>query len=119
MKVWKIKTKVFLSTVLTVPTLLFAKAVCATSAIVDAPTGGVLPVLEPEKVFEGLIFNSILILGGVATLVIIYGGYWILTHGDNNTEIEKGKKIITYAVVGIIVIALAATIVKFALEVIK
>jgi len=113
----KTKIKVFVSTVLAVPTLLVAKAVCAVP-IIDVPDGGVLPVVEPAGVFDALIVKGLLVLGGVATLIIIYGGYVILTHGDKETEVKKGKAIITYAVVGIIVIALAASIVKFALEII-
>jgi len=107
------------SVVLAVPVLLCAKAVCAAPMIVDVPDGGVLPDVSPEGVFNALIFNAVLVLGGIATLMVIYGGYIILMHGDNETEVKKGKTIITYAVVGIIVIALAASIVKFALEVIN
>ncbi|TRZ77456.1 hypothetical protein D4R87_02730 [bacterium] len=127
---WKTKIKVILSTVLAVPMLMFTKAVCASDVItgiddpivsggVDVPTGGVLPVVGPADVFNALIIKGILVLGGIATLMVIYGGYIILMHGDNETEVKKGKTIITYAVVGIIVIALAASIVKFALDVIN
>jgi len=130
MEIWKTKIKVILSTILAIPVLLCAKAVCAFDIItgindpivaggMDVPTGGVLPVVGPADVFNALIIKAVLILGGIATLMVIYGGYWILTHGDNETEVKKGKTIITYAVVGIIVIALAASIVKFALEVIN
>ena len=122
--------KVLLTTVLAVPILLVAKVVCAFDVITgledpvftggtDIPTGGgVLPVLEPVDVFNSLIVKGLLLLGGIATIMIIYGGYLILFGGENEDNYKKGKKIVTYAVVGIIVIALAASIVKFALEVI-
>ena len=122
--------KVLLTTVLAVPVLLVAKAVCAFDVITgleepivtggtDIPTGGgVLPVLEPVDVFNSLIVKGLLLLGGIATIMIVYGGYLILFGGENEDNYKKGKKIVTYAVVGIIVIALAASIVKFALEVI-
>jgi len=118
MEIWKTKIKNFLSVVLVVPVLLFAKAVCA-APIIDVPTGGVLPDLEPEGVFNALISKGLLILGGVATIMIIYGGYLILFGGENKDNYEKGKKVVMYTVIGIIVIALAATVVRFALEVIQ
>jgi len=47
-----------------------------------------------------------IMLGLVAALVII-GGFTILTAGADTEKVEKGKKWITYAVVGIIVAAFA------------
>jgi len=87
-------------------------------AIESTVGGGGLTATDTEVVVNSLINKALLILGGVATLVVIYGGFLVLFGGQDEANIKKGKTMITYAVIGIIVIALAATIVKFALGVI-
>jgi|SRR3989338_1073610 len=42
------------------------------------------------------------IIGGIALLSIIYGGYIILTSQGNPTQLSKGKSYIFYALAGII-----------------
>lgn len=42
------------------------------------------------------------IIGGVAVLFIIYGGYLFLTSGGNQLNVEKGKMYITYAIIGLL-----------------
>ena len=51
-------------------------------------------------------------LGLIAVVMIIYGGFLYVTAGGNNEKIESAKKIIMYAVVGIIVILLSFAIVN-------
>lgn len=69
---------------------------------------------------DELIFNIItyaLILVGVIALgFLVYGGFlYITSHGDEN-QIDQAKKIITYAVIGIVVIGIAAALVNFVIE---
>lgn len=42
------------------------------------------------------------LIGGVAMLSIIYGGYIILTSQGNPTRLSKGKSYIFYAIVGLL-----------------
>lgn len=42
------------------------------------------------------------IIGGIALLSIIYGGYIILTSQGNPTQLSKGKSYIFYAIVGLL-----------------
>lgn len=71
-----------------------------------------------SSVVNSLINRALMVLGGVAVLLIVYGGYLIIFAGaDEKGSFDKGKKIITYTIVGIIIIAIAAFIVKFALGV--
>ena len=51
-------------------------------------------------------------LGFLATLMIIYGGVLYVTSGGNDESTGKAKKILLYAVVGIIVILLSYAIVN-------
>lgn len=42
------------------------------------------------------------IIGGVAVLFIIYGGYILLSSQGNPTQINKGKSYILYAIIGLL-----------------
>lgn len=56
-------------------------------------------------------------LGLIAVLFVIYGGFLYVTSGGNNDKVDQGKKIITYAVIGIFIIlasfALVNTVINF------
>ncbi|MBU0597986.1 pilin [Patescibacteria group bacterium] len=52
-------------------------------------------------------------LGLVAVIFILYGGFIWLTSGGNEEKVAKAKKIISGAVVGLIIILLAWAIVIF------
>lgn len=51
-------------------------------------------------------------LGFIATLMIIYGGILYVTSAGNDENVGKAKKILMYAVVGIVVILLSFAIVN-------
>lgn len=53
------------------------------------------------------------LLGLVAVAFLIYAGILMVTAGGDDGAIGKGKKIITYAVIGIVIILLSYTIVTF------
>jgi len=52
-------------------------------------------------------------LGLVAVAFIIYGGVLLVTSGGNDEAMGKAKKILMYAVIGIVIIMLSYTIVTF------
>ncbi len=51
-------------------------------------------------------------LGFLATIMIIYGGILYVTSAGNDENVQKAKKILLYAIVGIIVILLSFAIVN-------
>lgn len=51
-------------------------------------------------------------LGLIAVVMIIYGGFLYVTAAGNDEKINKAKKIIMYAIVGIVVILLSFAIVN-------
>lgn len=51
-------------------------------------------------------------VGGLAVLFLIYGGFLYITSGGNKERIETAKKTITYAIFGLIVVILAGTILE-------
>lgn len=53
------------------------------------------------------------LLGLIAVAFLIYAGVLMVTAGGNDEQVTKARKIITYAVVGIIIILLSYTIVSF------
>ena len=53
------------------------------------------------------------LLGLIAVIMVIYGGFLWLTAGGNEENVEKGKKVISAAVIGLIIILLAWAIVRF------
>jgi hypothetical protein len=62
----------------------------------------------------GQIINAVLgIVGSLALVMFIYGGFtWMLAAG-NNEKVQKGKDIIIWAAVGLVVIFSAYALVKF------
>lgn len=54
----------------------------------------------------------LLFLGLIATGFLIFGGFQYLTSAGNDQNIEKAKKTIIYAAVGILVILLASVLVN-------
>lgn len=46
-------------------------------------------------------------LGLIAVLMIIYGGVMIVTSAGDPAKADKGKKILTYAAIGIVIILLS------------
>ena len=53
------------------------------------------------------------ILGLIAVAFLIYAGVLMVTAAGNDEKITKAKSIITYSVIGIIIIILSWSIVKF------
>jgi len=49
-------------------------------------------------------------VGGLALLFIVYGGFLYITSGGNKDRIETAKKTLTYAILGLILVALSGVI---------
>ena len=107
----------------------FAKAIgpsnCPTGQVcIDNPLGNKVndPTTgEPSfNVLIGQIINAVLgIVGSLALVMFIYGGLtWMLAAG-NSEKVTKGKNILVWAAVGLIVIFSSYAIVKFVLTSLK
>lgn len=57
-----------------------------------------------------------IIVGVVAVIMIIYGGFRYITSGGDSSKVGDAKNTILYAIVGLIVVALSQFIVKFVLD---
>lgn len=76
-------------------------------------------VLQNNKVFCSAseliltVINYIQIMAGTVTaLFLMIGGFLFITSGGNEEQAEKGKKIVTNSVIGLVVIILSYAIVR-------
>ena len=56
------------------------------------------------------------IVGVVCVIMIIYGGFRYVTAGGDSGRVGDAKNTILYAIVGLVIVALAQVIVKFVLQ---
>ncbi|HET7529233.1 MAG TPA: pilin [Candidatus Saccharimonadales bacterium] len=56
------------------------------------------------------------VVGIVAVIMIIVGGFRYVTSGGNDTSVTAAKNTILYAIIGLVVVALAQIIVRFTLS---
>ncbi len=66
--------------------------------------GAIVCLLNTVYRITGLIFTIIMVL---VMLLVLYGGFLILTGGQSEDNVAKGKKFITYAMAGLAVALLA------------
>ena len=71
----------------------------------------------PEYCTTNTLYNKIIkgalyAVGIVAVIVIIYGGYIYMTAAGNDEQRKRGRTILTWAVVGLIVVILAVVLVN-------
>ena len=63
------------------------------------------------------ITNGVLgLLGIIAVIMVLIGGFQWMTAAGNQEKVEKAKKVISAAIVGLIIILLAWAIVNFVLK---
>ncbi|KKR14761.1 MAG: hypothetical protein UT42_C0019G0002 [Candidatus Falkowbacteria bacterium GW2011_GWA2_39_24] len=80
------------------------------------------PLTNPIKtinvsVIIGRVVRAILlIIGSIALLMFIYGGFMWMTAAGNDTKIGKAKNVLVWATLGLIVIAAAYLLVKYVME---
>jgi Type IV secretion system pilin len=53
------------------------------------------------------------IVGIVAVVMIIYGGFRYITSGGESTNVSNAKNAILYAIIGLVIVALAQIIVRY------
>jgi TRAP-type C4-dicarboxylate transport system permease small subunit len=77
---------------------------------------------EPQSIPEivgGLIGVFLSLLGVIFLILILYGGYIWMTSAGNETKVLQAKKIISNAIVGIIIIMSAYAITSFVFQAVK
>lgn len=75
----------------------------------------------PEYCSTNTLYNKIIrgalyAVGIVAVIVIIYGGYMYMTAAGSDEQRKRGRTILTWAIVGLIVVILAVVLVNIAVK---
>jgi len=104
---------------------IFKKISVAAILLFPAAAGAVgVEFVNPiNKDFDQLVSGVMGFLFGVALLVcpilIIWGGVLIATSGGDQEKTKKGKQFITYAVVGLVIIALSNVIKALIIDIVN
>jgi hypothetical protein len=109
----------FISAIIANPALAQTEACPAGSPAGSTCLSNPLSVNSPQALI-GNIINSILgVVGSIALIMFIYGGFTWLTSGGSAENVKKGKDIIIWATIGLAVIFLSYGLVKYLLLNIK
>lgn len=81
--------------------------------------GGIVGSGDPEGTVLRLLYFFLSFAALAATIAIIIAGIYVLFSGYNDENRDIAKRIIWYAVIGLIVIAFATTIVQFVSSIIQ
>jgi len=86
----------------------------ASGAVVDASR------CKAESSFNKLVTTIInvfsVIVGIIAVIMIIVGGFKFITSGGDSGKVTSARNTIIYAIIGLIIVALAQTIARFVLS---
>jgi len=69
---------------------------------------------DTPQEFIGQLISAVLgIVGSIALAMFIYGGFTWMTSAGNSEAVSKGKNIVIYAVLGLVIIFTSYALVKF------
>jgi len=86
---------------------------------IEYGTGAGLGTRDVRATIATIINVALGILGIVALIIILIGGFKWMTAGGNEENVEAGKKAIGQGIVGLIVIFVAFAITKFVFSVLE
>jgi heme/copper-type cytochrome/quinol oxidase subunit 2 len=90
---------------------LWADKAYAQLVPVPSPPGTASGFL-PDVIFD-LVTYALILVGIIAVAALIYGGFRYISAVGNEEQIGEAKRIILYAIIGIVVIGIAAVVVNF------
>ena len=68
---------------------------------------------DPVGFIQKFYIYGLSLIGMVAFLFLIYGGYHVLTSGGNPDKLQKGKEYIIYSIVGLLLAFLGYVFIQF------
>ena len=121
---WLLLVFVFSSTVLAVDATSpeLRNGLCAgvnLDVTSDCSSGGLSPGQTNDKlnnIIHTVINLLSVVVGVVAVIMIIIGGLRYITSGGSDTSVTGAKNTILYAIIGLIIVALAQILVRFVLS---
>lgn len=81
----------------------------------DPATGGGAAETSVNSLIKNVINIFSLIVGVISVLMIILGGFRYITSGGDSGKVSTAQQSIIYAIVGLVIVALAQIIVRFVL----
>lgn len=66
---------------------------------------------DPRLIIARVIKAALGVSGSIALLMFVYGGFLWMTSGGNATQVDKGKKVLLWAILGIVLIAASYAVV--------
>jgi len=69
-----------------------------------------------ENIARDIVTIFSIVVGAVSVIMIIYGGFRYITSGGDSGRVGNAKNTLIYAVIGLVVVALAQLIVQFVLN---
>ncbi len=82
----------------------------------ECTQGGANPEDKVNSLITEIVNIFSVIVGVVAVVMIIIGGFRYITSGGDSGNVTGAKNTILYAVIGLVIVALAQFIVKFVLK---
>lgn len=80
---------------------------CSSANVSSSSVGGIA---------KNIVSLFSVVVGAVSILMIIYGGFRYITSGGDSGKVGNAKNTLIYAVVGLVIVALAQLIVHFVLN---
>jgi hypothetical protein len=63
-----------------------------------------LGTTDPDLIIANVIRVVLGVVGAISLVIIIYGGFMMMTSAGNQEKVDKGRKALMWAVIGLIVI---------------
>lgn len=86
-------------------------------------SSGVPVTQDPARYLDNVLRDAInylsIAVGIVAVILIIFAGYRYITSGGDASKVATAKNALVYAIVGLIIVALAQLIVRFVINEVK
>jgi len=73
-------------------------------------------VKTPQILISGIIKNILSIVGSLALLMFVIGGLMWMLSGGNEQRVKKGKDILTWATLGLVIIFTSYALLRFILD---
>lgn len=93
---------------------------CAGSNLQITPDNGKCNNSQASNTINQFVHRVVNILsavvGVVAVIMIIFGGFRYVTSGGNDTSVTSAKNTILYAIIGLIIVALSQILVHFTIK---
>ncbi len=95
---------------------LFEKVVLQAWRGIRSPMEWALEGADPVDYLQDILLTVIGLAGLIAAAIIVFGAYSLITSSGEPENIAKAQKMITAAVIGLIIAAIAFLIVNFVID---